>query len=139
MGNIPLGFLVFAIGMTLAFLLPAAIIWIMRIHKRRTCTAHTSATIVSWHYGTSDDLDHPVYAYEVDGIAHEVISHYSSTWFSKNHKTGDTVTLLYNPNKPESIFVPEEGRTQKILIAAFTAFAVFVALLFALLGWVNFR
>lgn len=131
--QIPIGLLITGAVMVLAFLAPAVIVFAIRAHKRATCTVQTAATIIAFK-SDSKGGSHPIYEYRASGQTFTEASAFTSTAFERTHEIGSAVTLFYNPNKPRSIYVPDENVGINILIGGFVGFACLVACIFGVIA-----
>lgn len=81
--------------------------------KKKKCVSETTATVIDIkeeQMRTSDGYSYtwyPVYEYTIDG---EKMTRKSNIGNGKNHfEKGQQVTLYYNPDNSEEIYVPEEN------------------------------
>ena len=82
-------------------------------HTRRSSDGHTSTTI------------HPVISYYVNGSEYVQKSSYGSS--PSPYETGQAVSLLYDPQKPEDFLLPEDKTPRRLYIAfIITAICCFV-------------
>lgn len=127
------GFYLLCAALTLAFLTPAVIIFVVRRRKRKKCTVKTMGTLVRYNH-TSQDSYCPVFEFEADDIDYQGATNISSSMFCKKHRIGDSLELFYDPNDPETIYVPEQNSAANLIIGIFTFLAALMLFIFWLIA-----
>lgn len=100
----PLGLALTLCGLGCAFLIPAAIFWILKKKHEKNCTEEATAVVIAVHsrnYGDSPSL-HPEYEYFVDG---ERYTNTGGYWQRHVPHKGDEVQIRYNPNRPQQSYI----------------------------------
>ena len=116
-----LGLVISLCGLGGAFLLPALILMIISINRKKKCTAGAHALIIDIkanHSGDDGITFYPVYEYRVGGAI------YTGTGASMSHhvpQINTYVSIMYNPDNPRQSYIQGyDNKVFRILGIVFT-------------------
>lgn len=91
-------------GLGVSFWIPALLMSMISIGRKKACTSQTQALVTEIKRKSSSDGSsyHPVYEYEVDGIHYRKTGAYIS---GQVPKAGTTVSVMYDPHKPGKSYI----------------------------------
>lgn len=95
------------------------------VRKKRRCTAGADAEVIDLRVSVSHDSDGdtttyaPVYRFWYGGEEHTVTSNIYSS--GRQYAVGDRVTLMIDPENPETFFDPGRDRKNAIFFGAIAA------------------
>lgn len=115
-----LGLILTLCGLGVSFLIPAFVMIIISIKRKKSCTAMTTAVVTEIKTrSTSDGRSyHPVYEYEINGITYKGTGAYLS---GRVPSVGTSVTVMYNPDNPKKSYIPGyDNKVLKILSIVFS-------------------
>ena len=108
-------------GLSVSFLLPALILMIISINRKKKCTAGAYALIIDIkanHSGDDGITYYPVYEYRVDGVI------YTGKGASMSHhvpQINTYVSIMYNPDNPKQSYIQGyDNKVFRILGIVFT-------------------
>ena len=120
-----LGLVLTLCGLGVSFLLPALILMIISISRKKKCTANAYALIIDIkanHSGDEGITFYPVYEYRVGGVI------YTGTGASMSHhvpQINTYVSIMYNPNNPRQSYIQGyDNKVFRILSIVFTVIGV---------------
>lgn len=134
----PFEFIACWVLMEIAFLLPPAILIVLRQRKHKHCTEITTGVIVNYISPDASSF-YPVVEYDVHNTTYREESHISSTSFVKRHSIGDEITVRYNPCRPDEMYLPVQNRSSNFIVGMFVFFAILIFGIFFALAIANFR
>ena len=98
----------------LAFAGGGVLFWWFEKRKRDVCTAKVDGVVksighsVSYKNGRGRDRYRTTFAYSVEGA--DYVKESNTTTGRAQFSEGQTVTVFYDPSKPQRFYVSEEGR-----------------------------
>ena len=94
--------------------------WLYEQRLRRICTVQTEGVVVDaghsvrYKNGKRKEGYQPTFSYSVDGVEHTKRT--STVHRSRTFSEGQSVTVFYDPAKPQRYYVLEEGRIIALVV-----------------------
>ena len=101
-------------------------------HLEEVCTSETTGIVIGYRTGHDNDSDghrykvfHPIFQYSVGGVTVKYIGEYATN--ERPFRLGDTVNVMYNPDKIDECYVKEYFSSRNMVLAEIIILAAILA------------